>query len=271
MNPPTWLLPVVALLLAVGATPAMAQNADTSSAAPAPAAAQAQAPTPAPASTTPPEAKSPAAASATPAPSGPAYVVSYIEVGPAAAHKAAGILHRYAVQARRAAGNAGCTALREHDRPGRFALVESWKDQAALDAHAPAAKAMADAVHPLLVAPIDRRPSVALDVAPPASGAESAKGVVYVLTHVDVIPPGKDQAIGLVKELVAASRKDEGNLFYDALQQGNRANHMTLFAAWHDRADRSAYVTSDAAKEFRAKVTPLAGALYDERLYEAVR
>lgn len=271
MNPPTRLFPVVALLLAVGATPALAQNAGPPTASPPPAAAQGSTPAPVPTQAPPPEAKSPPAATAAPAPTGAAYVVSYVEVGPAAAHKAAIILHRYAVQTRRAAGNTECIALREHDRPGRFALVEAWQDQAARDAHAAAANAMAEALQPLLVAPIDNRPSVGLDVAPLAPGAVSAKGVVYVLTHVDVIPPGKNQAIVLVKALAAAGRKADGNLFYDVLQQGNRANHMTLFAGWRARGDRNAYVISDAAKEFRTKESPLAGALYDERLYEAVR
>lgn len=273
MNRATRLTLIVAVLLVAGAGAALAQNGGPATAAPpAPSAAPpaAAAPTPAPAPAPVPT-PAPAAQNPAPSPAGPAYVVSYIEVGQAAAHKAAAILHRYAVQTRRAGGNTLCIALREHARPGRFAVVEAWNDSAAFDAHAAAAKAMADALQPLLVAPIDSRPSIALDVAAPVPGNGDSKGAVYVLTHVDVIPPGKDQAVALVKELVAASRKDDGNLFYDALQQGNRANHMTLFAAWRGRAARNAYAVSDAAREFRAKETPLAGALYDERLYEAVR
>lgn len=206
-----------------------------------------------------------------PAAEGPAYIVTYMEVGPAFSSKAMGILRRYAGQTRRAAGNTGFVALHEHGRPGRLATVETWTDKAALDAHANAAQALVDQLRPFLIAPPDPRLSTGLDVAPPSTDPGGDRNVVYVLTHVDVVPSAKDQAIELVKALCADGRKDDGNEFFDVLQQGNRANHMTLFEAWRDRNARNAYSVAEHTKAFRAKLTPLAGALYDERLYEAVR
>lgn len=234
------------LLLAVGAAPAAAQTKPAAGPSPAEAPANPAAETP------------------------PLYVVSYVEVAPASAAKTAGILRRYAAASRTEAGNTGFVALREHQRPGRFAIVESWHDKAAYDAQAPMVKAVDDKLQPLLIAPIDRRTCLGLDIEPEATPA-TAKGVVYVLTHIDVIPLHKDTTVALIKALAAASRKEEGNLRFDALVQDNRSNHMFLVDAWRDRAARNAHITADATKEFRDKEAPFAGALYDERLYEIVR
>ena len=203
-----------------------------------------------------------------PAAAGPAYVVTFLETGAPSAAKAAAQLHKLAAASRGEDGNVAFVALRESGRPGRFALIEAWRDKAALGAHDTAAKAIDAKLQPLLVSPPDRRPCVALDVAAPAAGAAAS---LYVLTHVDVIPPAKDEAIGLVKQLAADSRKDSGVGRFDVLQQASRANHLFLVEAWRDRTARDSHVMADHSRAFRAKLLPLQGALYDERVYEAVR
>ena len=202
---------------------------------------------------------------------GAAYLVTYIEVGAASAGRAATVLRRLAAAGRRADGNRGFLALREHARPGRFALVEAWRDKAALDAHAAAEQAAFAALQPILASPPDPRLCTGLDLSGGGAVEPGAKGTVYVLTHVDVVPSAKDEAIGLVKAVAAASRQQDGNLRYDVYQQGNRPNHMTVFEAWQDRTAHDAHVTAEATRQYRGKLLPLAGALYDERLYEAVR
>jgi quinol monooxygenase YgiN len=242
------LLLVVALLIAA---PALAQ---------APAKAPAQ---PAPASPPPQTA---------PAPSGPMYIVAYFETAPAMANGAARALHRFEAKTRQETGNEGIAALREARRPGRFAIVETWRDKTALDAGQKALEALSASLQTRLIAPFDIRPCVALDVAGTAPNSASAgRHTLYVLTHVDVIPTYKDEAIGLVKDLVAAGRKDHGNLIFDAVQQGNRPNHMFLVEIWQARGAFSEYVATEPARTFRTKLLPLQGALYDERLYEAIR
>ncbi|MBV9862812.1 MAG: antibiotic biosynthesis monooxygenase [Alphaproteobacteria bacterium] len=202
---------------------------------------------------------------------GAAYLVTYFEIAPAEGAKAVAALRLYAGEARHADGNIGLLALRERDRPGRFAMIEGWRDQAALDAHMAAAKALADQLRPDLVSPFDSRQSIPLDIADRSLDAgPELQAAVFVLTHVDVLPTGKDTAVELVRALAAASRRQNGNLVLDVLQQANRANHMTLFEGWRDRAAYEAYIVADPTKDFRAKLTPLAGALYDERLYEPI-
>jgi quinol monooxygenase YgiN len=44
-----------------------------------------------------------------------------------------------------------------------------------------------------------------------------------------------------------------------------------LFEGWRDRKAFDASISAAHTKEFRQKLNPLEGALYDERLYQAVR
>jgi quinol monooxygenase YgiN len=92
-----------------------------------------------------------------------------------------------------------------------------------------------------------------------------------VLTHVDVFPAGKDQTIDMLKQLAAASRKENGNLRFDVLQQDGRANHLPLVEAWRDAQGQSTHAMAEHTRAFRAKLVTLQGALYDERLYRSIR
>lgn len=206
---------------------------------------------------------------ATSAASGPMYVISYFETAPAAAAGTARVLHGFAADTLRADGNQGILALREDGRPGRFALVEAWRDKAALDAGLKGIDGLRDHLAAQLIAPFDTRPCQPLDVA--AGGAPATPGAAYVLTHVDVVPTVKDQAIAAVKELAAASRNAPGTPRFDVVQQPNRLNHLFLIEAYRSRAALDAHLTAEPTQAFRARLLPMQGALYDERVYQAVR
>jgi quinol monooxygenase YgiN len=205
--------------------------------------------------------------------SGPVYQISFFEIAPAAADKAAPLLGQYAAESRKADGNAGVLALRETTRPGRFALVEVWRDKPAAETHASALTALAEKFKADIVAPFDTRPNGWLDVAGPAISAEPDTGnnAVYVLTHVDVFPAGKDQTVEMLKQLAADSRKEAGNLRFDVLQQEGRLNHLPLIETWRDPRAHETHVVAEHTRAHRAKLVKLHGALYDERLYQAVR
>ena len=89
--------------------------------------------------------------------------------------------------------------------------------------------------------------------------------LVLILAHM------RETLWSVGKELAEAGRKDEGNILFDVLQQDGRPNHFTLVEAWRDRKAFDASVMASHTKDFRQKLTPLEGALYDERLYQAVR
>jgi quinol monooxygenase YgiN len=201
----------------------------------------------------------------------PVYVVTYFEVAPTAAADTAALAQQYAGASRKEAGNAMFGVFAEIGRPNRLAILETWRDKAAYEVHGAAASATSyrDKLKPLLISGTGARFLSGFSVAPPT--AQPGPETIFVLTHVDVPPPQKDQAIELQKALAAAARKDDGNLWFDVLQQNDRPNHFTLFEGWRDRKAFDASITAAHTKEFRQKLNPLEGALYDERLYQAVR
>jgi quinol monooxygenase YgiN len=199
------------------------------------------------------------------------YAVTYLDVAPPEAAQAAALARQYAQASRKEAGNAAFDVFEEMGRPNRFAILEAWRDKAAYDTHGAAASkaGFLDKLQPLLIGGTGVRVFAPLSVAAPSG--EGGSDAVYVLTHVDVFPAGKDQAVELVKALAEAARKDPGNLWFDVLQQDGRPNHFTLFEGWRDQKAFEGSIMAAHTKEFREKLNPLEGALYDERLYEAVR
>lgn len=200
---------------------------------------------------------------------GPIYVVTYFEVAPKAATTTAGLLRQFALATRKENGNTELTVLHEIGRPGRFAIVEAWRDKPAFEAHGAAMKALGEKLQPSFASPFDARQFLPLSIAPAASAGTGA--AVYVLTHVDVFPAGKDQVAAMVKDQAEASRKDAGALRFDAVVWDGHPNHFHLIEAWAAQAARETHALAEHSRGFRAKLVPFEGALYDERLYTAIR
>ena len=200
-----------------------------------------------------------------------AHIVSYVEVAPAAKEQAAALLRQLAAASRKDDGVVRFEVLQRIDRPHHFAVLEAWRDQKALEAHAAAAhtRDARAALQPLAAAPYDERPHGPMAVAGPG-GSAVGSGAVYAVTHVDFIPPKKDEGIAALKDLVEPSRKDAGNLRFDLLQQASRPNHLTLVEIWKDIPALDAHAVAAHTKQFRDKLLPMSGSLFDERLYRAL-
>ncbi|MBV8778332.1 MAG: antibiotic biosynthesis monooxygenase, partial [Alphaproteobacteria bacterium] len=188
------------------------------------------------------QAASPPAGAQQPATPG-IYAVTYFEVAAATSRKALGLLRQFAAASRKEDGNAELTLLHELGRPGRYAIVEAWRDKAAADAHGAAIKALAEKLQPMFVSPFEARQFVPLAVAP--ATAADLSGSAWVLTHVDVFPAGKDEVAALVKGLVEDSRKDGGGQRFDAVLWDGHPNHFQLIEAWSDHKSRGAHVVAD--------------------------
>jgi len=198
------------------------------------------------------------------------YVTTYVEVGAKAEAPGAALLEKYQNVSRKQGGNLRFDALQEFGRPNRFAIVAAWQDRAALDAHAKAASTVQfhDKLKSIEIAPLDERITNALDAARGKSAI--APHAIYVVTHVDVVPAGKDECMAALKAMAIDSANEAGNISYEAFQQTNRGNHFTVVEAWSSKAARDAHASAALTREFREKLTPIAGALYDERLYKAL-
>jgi len=231
----------------------------------------------------------------------PYFIVTYIEVAPGATDKAAALIKAQSATGRKEAGNLRFETLQRIGQRNHFVILEAWADADARNAHAKAAHTVAfrKALQPHLYNPYDERPHVGLDAGDPAKVRKAAAPTVFVVTHVDIIPPEqfppcKRQVsesgpcgIELVKRLVPASRKHAGNVRFDVLTQANRPNHMTIVEMWSAAKDQEAHQVTSDVKNFRDGLfgippgsgmpadalflfNPLTGSLYDERLYKAI-
>jgi quinol monooxygenase YgiN len=209
-------------------------------------------------------------AAAQPAAGGLLYTITYFEAAAPNVPHANALARELAAASLKEPGNATFEAFQEIGRPSRFAMFEAWHDKAASDAHDAAAPAVAfrDKLQPMLVGPFEIRLFSGFSIA--AASGQGNSQAVYAITHVDVFPAGKDQAGALVTALAEAGRKMPGNLWFDVLQVVGHANHFTLVDGWRDRKAFDASLMAAATRDFRQKLTPLEGALYDERLYHAL-
>jgi quinol monooxygenase YgiN len=203
-----------------------------------------------------------------------AFAVTYIDVAPSAG-AVMSLLKEVAAASRKEAGNLRYEVLAEMDRPNafavlRFAILEAWSDTKAFEAHGGAAALtrFRAALKPLLIGPYDERPSLGLTLGPVR--AAGSPGAVYVLTHVDVAGGQKDQAVAMLEKLAQDSRKEGGCERFEAWQQGNRANHFTVNEVFKDQAAYQAHILAAGTREFREKIGPLLGALYDDRIYKTI-
>ena len=95
---------------------------------------------------------------------------------------------------------------------------------------------------------------------PEAAAALDAFGPPYVV---------KDDGLAAVKQLGEDGRKEPGNARFEVVQQTNRPNHFTVVEIWKDARAVDAHSMTEATRQFRDKLGPMSGALYDERMYKA--
>src|SRR4029453_18804216 len=210
-------------------------------------------------------AQAPAPAPTPPPIEGNVYTVNYVEVMPTSKSDPTLILRLYREATRKEGGNLRCEAAQRIDQPHQFVILSIWKDQKAWEAHGKGAPSMEmrEKVAAIRKAPTDERIHSGLSGGPIA--AASVRDAIYVATHVDVIPPQKDNGVAALRKLGEESRKGDGNLRFEVVQQFNRLNHFTVVEIWKDAKAVEAHSMAAATREFRDKLASMTGALYDER------
>jgi quinol monooxygenase YgiN len=68
---------------------------------------------------------------------------------------------------------------------------------------------------------------------------------------------------------MAAERKAAPRAF-EIFQQTSRPNHFSVVEIWKNQDAYKAHITAAHTRQFREQLTPMSGALYDERLYRAM-
>ena len=212
----------------------------------------------------------PAQSPAAPAIEGPIYSVTYVEVLPTSRADGVALLRRYREATRQEDGNLRCELASRIGQPHQLVILEVWREQKAFETHAksPGTLSIREKLHAIRSAPVDERVHVAISAGPLQPGP--AGDAVWVVTHVDVIPPRKDDGLAALKQLADAGRPSPGNVRFEVVQQTNRPNHFTVVEIWKDARAVEAHAMADATRRFRDALGPMSGALYDERMFKAV-
>lgn len=151
-------------------------------------------------------------------------------------------------------------------RPGHFVIVETWRDQTAIDAHAGALKQLRDALQPIRISDYDQRLYKTLTVGPPPPPPNSR--AVSVVSHVDV---ALDPRVPMMlKKLAEDSRQEDGNVRFDVIQHTMRANHFTVIETWQNKETFDAHVAAAHTKQYRDELLPMTGSPLDERVFTAI-
>jgi quinol monooxygenase YgiN len=194
--------------------------------------------------------------------------VSYVEVVNSASARSAATmaLRSYLSACKLQPGFLRLESFEQTGRPGHFVFIESWQDQSAFDRRAQEIqKQLSDALQPIRISDVDRRPYKTFNV---AAAARPSRDALYVITHIDASP--QPQLPSMLQRLAEDSRRDEGNLRFDILQHTQRANHYTIIEAWRDQKAADAHAAAPHTKQYREEFAPMAGSPLDERSFQAI-
>ena len=98
----------------------------------------------------------------------------------------------------------------------------------------------------------------------------AAKDKIYVVTHVDIIPPQAAAGTKLVQQYVTDTRKDPGLVRIEAGSEIARGNHIALFEVWENKKAFDDHVAAPHTRQFRQQIDPMLGSPYDERLHHTL-
>ena len=114
-------------------------------------------------------------------------------------------------------------------------------------------------------------PVVLLDSASAQQKAEARSGALYVVTYIDVFPNFTDDTVKALRQFATDSRKDQGSVRFEFLQDVVRKNHFSIVEVWQNQKAYDAHLTQQHSKLFREKIQPGLGSPFDERLYNLVQ
>ena len=100
-----------------------------------------------------------------------------------------------------------------------------------------------------------------------ASAAVEAEEPLHVVTHVDVMPKFTADGRELLAQFAIDSRKDAGAVRIEVFEELGRPNHSTVVEVWESRKAYDDHLMADHTRAYRAKLQPMLGSPFDERLH----
>lgn len=202
-------------------------------------------------------------------PDGTAYSVAYVDILPASRTAVIAAMKQYRDASRKDDGFQRIEFFEQAGRSAHFCIIETWGSNKDLDAHVASANAkdFRTKIDSMRLSDYDQRPYKTLSLSTARNGGSSRS--TFVITHVDIGGQGTNAA-DLLRKLAETSRKEEGNVRFDVLQHGMRANHFTVIEEWQSAKAIDAHAAAAHTKEYRNSLGPIAGSPLDERFYKVV-
>src|SRR5437667_4170605 len=105
---------------------------------------------------------------------------------------------------------------------------------------------------------------------PTARAQDANDPILYMISYIEVMPSATKQTSDLLKQLLAASRKEANVLRFEVLQRTAPASQFATIEVWKDQAALDAHTAAPHTKQFRDRLQPLLLAPVDERLCNAI-
>ena len=96
----------------------------------------------------------------------------------------------------------------------------------------------------------------------------AASGKIYVVAHVDIIPPETAAGTKLVQQYIADTRKEKGLVRIESYAQVSRVNHISIVEVWESQKAFDEHTAAAHTRQFRQQLDPKLGSPYDERLHQ---
>ncbi len=107
--------------------------------------------------------------------------------------------------------------------------------------------------------------AVAIAVAGHISVSATRAQEAYVVSYAEAQPAAKNAARAALRQYRDASRKEDGSVRVEILQNIFRPQQFAVLEVWKDDKAREAHASGPVAKRLHDALTPLQAAPYDER------
>jgi quinol monooxygenase YgiN len=95
--------------------------------------------------------------------------------------------------------------------------------------------------------------------------ARAQEGPLYVVRYIETAPGTEAKTESLLKQLAAASRKEDGNERFEILQRTSPASQFATFEIWKDKAAQDAHMGAAHTKTFTDGIAASLLAPIDDR------
>src|SRR5262245_49351451 len=97
-----------------------------------------------------------------------------------------------------------------------------------------------------------------------------ADSLTYSVAYVEVLPSAKAAAVTAFKQYRDASRKDEGYMRAELLEQLGRPGHFAVIETWSNLKQLESHIAEAHTKQFLSQLEPIRTSDYDQRPYRGL-